>query len=122
MGGVLFFKVWLYRMLKPTCIQKWIEKPSILRSKIGKNRRKFAFSFRVRFEVDFSSIFGGSGVQSGVPRRLQVGSEKCKKDVKKGVGIKPRFGSVLGSILGPFWVHFGVDFGTFLGSILGRFW
>ena len=118
MGGVQFFKVSRYRMLRPTCIQKLIEKPSILRSELGQNRRKFAFSFRVRFEVDFSSIFGGSGVQSGVPRRLQVGSEKCKKDVKKGVGIKPRFGSVLGSILGRFWVHFG----SILGSILGRFW
>ena len=59
MGGVHFFEVSHYRKLRPTSIQKYVEKLLILRSQIVENRNNFAFSFRVRFEVDFSTIFDG---------------------------------------------------------------
>ena len=66
MGGVQFFEVSLCRMLTPTCIQKSIEKRSILRPEIDPNRFKLAFVFHARFEVVFSSIFEGSRVHSGL--------------------------------------------------------
>ena len=140
MGGVLFFEVWPYRMLRPTCIQKCVEKPSILRSEIGQNRRKFAFSFHVRFDVDFLSIFGGSGVHSGLPLGVPGGAKKGQKGVKKGscykTAIQVRLGIDFGAILDRFWEGFGEPkrgmiipldlgfcngFGILFGKVLGTF-
>ena len=115
MGGVQFFEVSLCRMLTPTCIQKCIEKRSILRPEIVPDRLKLMFIFHARFEVFFSSIFEGSRVHSGVLLGVLGGAFWSQESVKKGgcyeIPIRGRLEVDFGSILGGFWGRFGDVFG-----------
>jgi len=115
MGGVPFFEVSPLQLLRPTCIQKCIEKRSILRSNVGQNRNKLAFIFHAHFEVVLGPFFEGSWVHSGVLLGVLGGAFWSKESVKKGrcyeIAIRVRLGVDFGSILGGFWGRFGDVFG-----------
>ena len=86
MGGVLFFKVSLDRVLKAIWTQNCVAKPSILRSYIVRNCRECGSCRPVRFEIDFLSIFGRSRVSFGTVLGSSWGSPgglfESQKDVK----------------------------------------